>query len=239
MSSAPNPPADNQKKTPDPLEVLLISRAKEYLDRYESMRSLEWKIVFELYAGYAALAAIFIHLAAEFRCHESFLVLTLGSTVTFFAAAQYVYFRIQERLIVFNETHEAYIKKIQQLDGAGQPTHNIAEDSLIGEQLGQGSLRHQYFWTYDAQLTISTLVCTGLLAYEFLHFMTLGTLDEAPSAWQLWVFVALVSLIAFLARIRLAIKLGIIKSSAGTLPSDWFSREIFLIYSKHSRRKSP
>ncbi len=239
MSNVPNAPAGDQKKAAEPLDDLARSRAKESLDRYESMRGLEWRIVFQLYAGYAVLAVAFIHLADEFRCHASFLVLALGATVTFFAAVQYVYFRIQERLIVFNETHESYMRKVRQPENIGQENADLAEDSLIGRQLGQGSLGHQYFWTYDAQLTISTLVCAGMLAYEFLHIVALGATDKKPSAWPLWVSVVLAILIAFLARIRLAIRLGVIKSSIGGSPSDWFSKMVFSIYSTICSPKKP
>src|SRR6266700_3045167 len=113
----------------DPLNALFSSRAEEYLDRYEKIRDLEWKIVFQLYVGYAALAVAFIHLAAEFCGHASFLVVAMGATITFFAAVQYVYFRIQERLIVFNETHEAYIRNMRQREDIQQAVAQ-AEQSL-------------------------------------------------------------------------------------------------------------
>ena len=138
---------------PDPNEL----QAKEYHDRYESMRSLEWKVIFQVYAGYAAIATVFFKLIDQFGHHWAFRLVALGATLGFFLAAQYLYYRIQERLIVFNETHTHYMKKII-------PAFNASLLNELG--LGQRALGHPYFWTYETQSILSALTALGLMAYE-------------------------------------------------------------------------
>ncbi len=145
-------PEDTSK--PDSAD-LYKSRAAEYLTRYENMRTLEWKVLFQVYVGYAAIAVLFARLIESFHFHWMFRIVAMVCTLIFFVAIQYLYFRIQERLILFNETHEAYMNKVRPGSEAGLP-----------KGLGQVALGHQYFWTYDTQLVLSTLTLTGILAYE-------------------------------------------------------------------------
>jgi len=46
----------------DPKIDLFKLRAAEYRERYESMRNLEWKVLFQTYAGYAGIAAGVAHI---------------------------------------------------------------------------------------------------------------------------------------------------------------------------------
>jgi hypothetical protein len=140
---------------PDPNELAKL-RALEYRDRYESMRDLEWKVIVQVYVGYAGVAAVFFKLIDQFGHHSAFRLVALSGTLGFFLAAQYLYYRIQERLIIFNETHTYYMKMvIPELD---DPPKELG--------LGQRALAHQYFWTYETQSILSALTAFGLMAYE-------------------------------------------------------------------------
>lgn len=140
---------------PDPNE-LAKSRATEYRDRYEGMRTLEWKVIFQVYAGYGVIAAVFFKLIDQFGHHWTFRLLSLIGTLGFFLAAQYLYYRIQERLIVFNETHAYYMKIV--VPASDDPPKELG--------LGQRALAHPYFWTYETQSILSVLTALGLMAYE-------------------------------------------------------------------------
>jgi hypothetical protein len=130
-------------------------RAAEYRDRYESMRSLEWKVLFQAYVGYAAIATVFWH------CHKilDWQVSRMAMTVTcvFFLATQYLCFRIQERLISFNVTYENYMKELYGLAGI---------DLNFDPGPGTNNLSHKYFWTYDIQLLLAGITSGGLLWFE-------------------------------------------------------------------------
>jgi hypothetical protein len=138
----------------DPKIDLFKLRAAEYRERYESMRNLEWKVLFQIYAGYAAIAAAVSHLhALKWEVPRREMV----GTLVFFFATQYLYVCIQERLINFNATQENWMKHIYRLLGA---------DSALDPGPGTEKLWHKYFWTYDIQLFLASLTTAALLSYE-------------------------------------------------------------------------
>ena len=131
-------------------------RAEEYRKRYESMRSLEWKVLFQVYAGYAAIAVAFYRLIEGQRFDHSGVVagLAISATAIFYLASRYLNYRIEERLINFNETYLSYL--------------DVMQSSLEVDKQGPGTsaLGGKYYWTYRVQLILSTLTLTGLLLYE-------------------------------------------------------------------------
>jgi hypothetical protein len=130
-------------------------RAEEYRGRYESMRNLEWKVLFQVYAGFAAIAVAFTYVREHELGHDKVVsLLAMVVTLIFYAAARYLSFRIQERLIRFNQTLENYLAE---LDSALQ---------ISRPNPGTDSLGHQYYWTYHIQLILSTLTLWGLLAFQ-------------------------------------------------------------------------
>ena len=131
-------------------------RIEEYHNRYESMRALEWRLLFQVYAGYAAIAFAFKYLNASGEFPNSKLVawLAIFATLIFYLASRYLTYRIQERLIKFDETRERYMAE----SGSALHVHE--------PRPGTDSLGHKYYWTYHIQLILSTLTLAGLLAYE-------------------------------------------------------------------------
>jgi len=137
--------------------ALFTLRASEYRDRYESMRSLEWKVLIQAYVGYAAIGIGFWHVADHPHADWRMSTFAMIATFLFFLATQYLCFRIQERLIAFDKTYENWIKQIYGLVG-------VNPDNDPGP--GTRELGHQYFWTYDTQLFLGLLTLAGLLCYE-------------------------------------------------------------------------
>jgi hypothetical protein len=139
----------------DPKYSLYKFRAAEYLARYESMRSVEWRVLFQTYGGYAAIAIVSVHIHGKFQHGWLGSFLIMAMTVAFFIATQYLYARIQERLINFNETYEAYANAMHWVP------------SFV-EELGPSTaaLGHQYYWTYTTQLLLSIFIVTGFLVYQ-------------------------------------------------------------------------
>jgi hypothetical protein len=133
---------------------LYKSRVEEYRGRYESMRELEWKILFQMYAGYAAIGVVYEHLrkAGTPASSQGLLsLLAIGATVAFYAAARYLTYRIQERLIVFDAARIDYLRAMH--------------ESLAAAAIPLGSLGSTYYWTYHTQLILSTLACLALIGY--------------------------------------------------------------------------
>lgn len=132
-------------------------RAEEYRSRYESMRALEWNTLLQVYAGYGAIALSYGHLAELFK-DDSFHIgvissIAMAGTICFYCAGRYMTYRIQERLMRFNGVYGQYMKAMH--------------DSLDLDILEVSPpLKHRYFWTYHAQLLLSTATLTGLLLYE-------------------------------------------------------------------------
>ncbi|MGA3025157.1 MAG: hypothetical protein ABSF98_10325 [Bryobacteraceae bacterium] len=126
------------------------SRAKEHRERYEGMRTLEWQTLLQTYAGYAAIAVAFQN--ADGRFHDAlwFRCAAMWVTLVFAAAMHYLHYRIEERLITFNENYEFYVNQTRGQKG---------ED-------GANNLGHPYFWTYDTQMLLGTLTAVGMLVYE-------------------------------------------------------------------------
>ncbi|HEY6250150.1 MAG TPA: hypothetical protein VI685_09315, partial [Candidatus Angelobacter sp.] len=115
-------------------------RAEEYRVRYEALRTLEWNTILQIYAGYTAISLAFnyVYVQPSARFHGSYSVALLAiiATCVFYFAGRYLSYRIQERLIRFNETQENYMHELSTALRVSPP------------KPGTGSLGHQYFWTY-------------------------------------------------------------------------------------------
>lgn len=133
-------------------------RADEYRARYESMRDLEWKVLLQVYTGYAAIAGAF-----AFLTHDkppvlnipagAIAVIFLAATIVFFVQTLRMSYRIEERLIAFDAIYERHMNEIHRVTGV------TTLDDLL-------SLGDPYFWTYRIQSSLSSLVFFGLLLYE-------------------------------------------------------------------------
>jgi len=131
-------------------------RIQEYGERYESMRKLEWKVLFQVYAGYAAIALVYKYIQNDEKELDHRLIswLALTGTMIFYAASRYLAYRIQERMMRFERTRDTYFKEMES-------AYHIHKASP-----GTDGLGHQFYWTYRVQLVLSTLVLAGLTAYE-------------------------------------------------------------------------
>jgi hypothetical protein len=132
------------------------ARAKEFRERYEGMRTLEWQTLLQTYAGYAAIAVAFPKAADWFNnCHWAWLF-RFGAmlvTLVFFGAMHYFYYRIDERLILFDDAYHFFLNKTRGSKPADTPP-------------GLSDLGNRYFWTYNTQFAVSLMAVFALLAFE-------------------------------------------------------------------------
>jgi len=175
--------------TPPDASKYYESRAKEFRERYESMRKLEWQTLLQTYAGYGAIAVAFQKVKDDMRLigHKPWVsILAMAATLIFATVMHYLYYRIEERLIRFNVNADYYVKKISS-QAKEQPLVIFymnayyyaykmgAQVEHEVESLGTENLGHRFFWTYDMQMVVSTLTVMLLLLYE--------GYSSAPSAW--------------------------------------------------------
>ena len=129
-------------------------RAAEYRERYEKMRDLEWKVLFQTYAGYAGIAAACWHIhGLQWEMPRRVMI----GTFIFFLATQYLSLHIQERLLNFNATYDNWMEQVCALAGV---------DSNFDPGPGTKKLWHKYTWTYHTQLFLASLTSVSLLLYE-------------------------------------------------------------------------
>ncbi len=149
-------------------------RATEYLQRYEKMRDLEWKVLFQTYAGYAGIAATCWHIhGLQWEMPHRAMI----GTFIFFLATQYLSLHIQERLLNFDATYESWMKQICALVGA---------DANFDPGPGTKKLWHKYTWTYHTQLLLASLTSVSLLLYEA------GLAHDRPGTLLAWLNVLIV-----------------------------------------------
>lgn len=112
-------------------------RADEYRSRYEGLRTLEWNTILQMYAGYAAIAVAFnyVHGLPEFHGYRPLAWLAITGTLIFYLASRYLSYRIQERLVRFDQTQDNYAEKVSK------------ELHIEPPKPGGSSLHHQYYWT--------------------------------------------------------------------------------------------
>jgi hypothetical protein len=147
-------------------------RAEEFRLRYEAMRTLEWQTLIQTYTGYGAIIVAFQKASERFEALHTvspFTSLAALATLGFAVAMHYLHYRVEERLITFNENHQYYARKMHQ-------------GSIVEDAPGTRRLGHPYFWTYDIQMGISAFTVLGMMVYESIPG-AIPTLKIATAAW--------------------------------------------------------
>lgn len=143
-------------------------RAKEYRERYEGMRTLEWQTLLQTYAGYGAIAVAFQQGHSYLGAYDWWVRCgAMVVTMLFFVKMQYLHYRIEERLITFQSNYVRYTK--QEL---------VGKDECEEQGWGTSKLGHQFFWTYDTQMFLSTLAALTMLIYQ--------GVPATPKDWTAW-----------------------------------------------------
>jgi hypothetical protein len=131
-------------------------RAEEYERRNKAMTDLEWKITFQLYTAYGALALASTYLHDHTRSHAKLVGIEgMVATMVVYCVWAYLSLRIQERLRYTRDKQNLYLDKL----------HDIL--SLPQLRLpSRETLKHQYKWAPSAQWVLSSMVGLGLCAYN-------------------------------------------------------------------------
>lgn len=139
-------------------------RAEEFRERYESMRTLEWNIILQTYAGYAAIALAFKYMQTRPFDQAAMTVLAVAVTFVLYVVSRYLTFHVQERLLMFDKIYGRYVSELDCVFHV--PDHHELTTLLAGK----------YFWTYRSQLILSMTTFLVLLAYEGANYISFASL---------------------------------------------------------------
>lgn len=161
---------------------LLKFRAEEIQRNYLSLRVVEWRIAFQSYAGYGAVALVFNALKSE-----NLPLCRLGTVMVVVAVALYftsLYFsvRLQERLHFLREAQNKYIDALHHKLKVAQLEAD-AEDTPI----------HKGWYAFKAFQMVHITVFLGLLSYVALKSASVLVTTMAIASGPLAIAVLLVA----------------------------------------------
>jgi hypothetical protein len=135
-------------------------RAEEFARSFESLRSLEWQVTFQLYAGYALIGAAYAYLISNDKIpHNPILSwMTIVAIIIMFVVVLYLSIRIQERQEYARAMQNAYLDKL----------HEIMKVPQLEKQLGTMTPKHPRWYAFLIQTILSVAFAMGLIAFVFL-----------------------------------------------------------------------
>ena len=112
-----NPLSRDDPKFQQQFELYRL-RAEEYERSFYSLRGVEWQVAFQIYAGYAGVAAGFFSLRGFERitlAETTLATVSLLLLVLLFGVGLFCQFQIQRRLHFTRTMQNAYLKSIHQV----------------------------------------------------------------------------------------------------------------------------
>lgn len=170
-------------------------RAEDFARNFESLRGVEWRIVFQLYAGYAAVALAFHLLSEKYHGNSVLIAAAVTAYTILFVTALYLSLRIQERLHSIRYNANKYLDELHLILNE-RPAHLTPDEkwpeSPCDFQKSQPRVTllkwfrtndrpiHKKWYAFGAQTVISAAIYLGLVLYAFCA--TPGT--EPPKGLQ-------------------------------------------------------
>lgn len=127
-------------------------RAEEFERSFFSLRNLEWKIIFQLYIGYAAIAAAFVGITNKYEVNSRISTISTLVVIVLAGIETYLSLRIQERLHLARDKQNKYIDKLHDETGAVKITSEIIT-------------KNKRWWGFIPQHIISYIWALGLIIY--------------------------------------------------------------------------
>lgn len=98
----------------DEMELCKL-KAEDYQKNFDALRTVEWHVTTEMFAGYAAIALAFTALREHGASMGPVALGAIVVTVILYVTTLYLSLRIQERLHVTRDDANAYFDKLHQL----------------------------------------------------------------------------------------------------------------------------
>lgn len=144
-----------------------IRALDDFAQNFESLRRIEWRLAYQSYAGYAAIALAYSALRTEYAGSPLLAVGATAATLLLFITTLYASYRVQERLHYTRGMQNLYLK---QLHGSAAPRLEEDKDLLEKEKIKKPG--GEKWWAFKAQLTISIGWLVGLVTYIWLTALT-------------------------------------------------------------------
>jgi hypothetical protein len=135
-------------------------RAEEFAKSFESLRTLEWQVIFQLYAGYTLLGGTYSYLISNGNIgHKSvFSWMIIGAIILLCVSVLYLNFQIQKRQHHARTMQNAYLSKL----------HEILKVQRLEMQLGIVTPQHQKWYAFFIQTLLSVAFAIGLITFVLL-----------------------------------------------------------------------
>lgn len=122
------------------------------------MQQLEWRLTFQVYAGYAAVALASSRLHDGARHPYEVAAAGIFASVVLYAVFWYTSLRVRERLVFFRSKQNLYIDHLRTVIGV--PRFSTPE---------RKRLKHEYAWGMIAQQVLSFTAFAGLIIYNLVR----------------------------------------------------------------------
>lgn len=150
---------------------LMTARAEEYARSFESMREMEWRVVFETYAGYTAIAVAFNYVHEHYpRTLYVGRLFTLAPLLLLLVSS-YFFMRVQERLHNLRKMQNEYLKtlhivlRVEKIEDRPLRSPRVRWWQVASWFREHNPPIHRKWYAYSVQLMISIAICFGLTVY--------------------------------------------------------------------------
>jgi len=135
-------------------------RAEEFAKSFESLRSVEWRVTFQLYTGYTLLGVAYFHLlsAQQIQNKQLISVMVIVVTLLLWAPTFYLSFRIQERQRFARAVQNKYLGKLHDTI----KVKRLEEDKC---ELDVPMPIHQGWYAFLVQRILSIVFAVGLILF--------------------------------------------------------------------------
>ncbi len=133
-------------------------RATEYEKRYESMQQLEWRLTFQVYAGYAAVAIATTHLHDHARHPQAVAMAGIAASLVLYLVFWYISLRVKERQEYFRAKQNLYLDRLRTM--VDVPDLSVPQ---------RKHLKHEYRWGMASQQVLSFSALAALVIYNLVR----------------------------------------------------------------------
>ncbi len=142
-------------------------RAEDYARSFESLRSIEWRVAFQVYVGYAAISLGYSALLE--KNGPSWIVTIAACVVTaiMFITTLYLSIRVQERMHTARQLQNEYLSQLDELAGDAAPEKSSTLQGRFWFATHTPPI-HGKWYAFLAQTTISVTWALGIIAFAIL-----------------------------------------------------------------------
>jgi hypothetical protein len=147
-------------------------RAEDFARSFESLRSVEWRVAFQAYAGYGAIALGYGSLRSAEPLSVGIAIGTILATLVLALVTLYLSLRIQERLHQTRRLQNACLEELERLIFGVAGTSALRVPPEAGGSgfwfVSHQPPIHRRWYAFAAQGIVSGCFALGIIAYVVL-----------------------------------------------------------------------